>query len=84
MQVFTVNDNYSIVCRASDTRNGFKHTATLLRNGQETGISVKICYLNRTWEQYTYESVLKKVLEKAKLLDENDKDDLIKLIERGR
>ena len=40
---------------------GFKHVATLHRNGFEIS-KTKICYLNRTWERFGYESVLQKMV----------------------
>ena len=55
---------YSIVCEFGKTRNGFKHTATVVVNGDCTLGSTKICYLNRTWECYTYQSVAMKAVEK--------------------
>lgn len=63
MKVFTLDDTYQIVCQSLDTRNGFKHEATLLRNNYSV-CETKICYLNRTWERFTYESVINKLLEK--------------------
>src|SRR3990167_6605642 len=65
MQSFRINEHLEAVCEWKKTRNGFKHTATLLLNGIEQK-EVKVCYLNRTWERYTYESVLYKLMEKSK------------------
>ena len=64
MQSFRINKDVEAICEATDTRNGFKHTATLLVNGNESE-SVKINYLNRTWERYRFESVLKKLLDRT-------------------
>lgn len=61
MKIFTLDQTYSVVCNTADTRNGFKHVATLCRNGYEIA-KAKICYLNRTWERFTYEDVLIKVV----------------------
>jgi len=63
MQTFQFAD-YTIVCQTVNTRNGFKHVATLLHGGNEL-ISTKICYQNRTWERFTYESVISQLLSKA-------------------
>ena len=63
MQIFKLDENYTVVCETKDTRNGFKHEATLLRNNYSV-CETKICYLNRTWERFTYESVINKLLEK--------------------
>jgi hypothetical protein len=74
MQLFNINENLSVICKTADTRNGFKHTATLMRNGQEAD-SAKVFYLNRTWERFTFETVLEKLAsklrddEKARLLE---------------
>ena len=65
MESFRINENLEAVCEWKKTRVAFKHEATLLRDGREV-LTVKICYLNRTWERYTYESVLYKLLEKSK------------------
>lgn len=67
MESFKINKELTAVCEYKKTRTAFKHTATLLRNGREVN-EVKICYVNRTWERYTYESVLYKLLEKSKQL----------------
>jgi hypothetical protein len=69
MTTFKINENLEVVCNWKKTRNGFKHEATLLKNGRETE-SVKICYLNRTWESYEYQSVLEKLLSQANLSEE--------------
>lgn len=77
MTTFKINDNLEAVCDYKRTRNGFKHTATLLLNGIERE-SVKICYLNRTWESFEYQSVLEKLLDKANsLLSEDEKRDFL-------
>lgn len=65
MESFKINENLEAICEWKKTRNGFKHEAILLRNGAEV-LRVKVNYLNRTWEWYTYESVLQELFEKAK------------------
>ena len=65
MESFKISKNLEAVCEWKKTRVAFKHVATLLRDGREV-IDVKINYLNRTWERYTYESVLYKLMEKSK------------------
>lgn len=64
MRIFKVDKDTQVVCEARNTRNGFKHEATLLRGVLEIA-KAKVCYLNRTWERYTYESVIYEVLAKA-------------------
>jgi len=72
MKIFKLNNKYSVVCEAGNTRNGFKHTATLMRDGENID-STKICYLNRTWEAYTYQSVLLQILDKTTMLTDKEK-----------
>jgi hypothetical protein len=61
--MFFLDDTYSVVCQFAKTRQGFKHIATLIRNGLEV-CEVKECYLNRTWERFEYETVLCKLVRK--------------------
>lgn len=70
MKTFRINKEYQIVCDWKKTRNGFKHTAEL-RSGVFKGNNccyfstiekTKVCYLNRTWESFEYETVIKKLL----------------------
>lgn len=67
METFKINKELEVICEWKKTRNGFKHTASLMRNGRNIE-EVKCNYLNRTWERYTYESVLQKLLGKTKQL----------------
>lgn len=69
MKKFIVNNEYEIICEWKKTRIAFKHEATLLKNGYEID-KVKICYLNRTWERFEFESVLSKLLHKTKILSD--------------
>lgn len=62
MKIFTLDNEYSVVCNSEGTRSGFRHLATLCRNGQSV-YKTKVCYLNRTWECYEFESVLFEVVE---------------------
>ena len=61
MRIFTLNKIYSVVCKDGNTRSGFKHTANLMKNGYSIA-ETKICYLNRTWERFSFESVLLKII----------------------
>lgn len=47
-------------CDAHDTRNGFKHTATMWIDGRRAG-SHTCYYLNRTWESYAYQTVCRAI-----------------------
>lgn len=79
MQLFKINKKISIACESSSTRNGFKHEAVLLLNGREMD-RAKCNYINRTWEQFTYQSVLNKLVEKTDMLDEKEKKLATKVI----
>jgi len=72
MKTFKVNDTIEIVCEWKKTRSAFKHEATLIVNGESVE-STKICYLNRTWERYEYESVMKKLVDKTGYLTSGEK-----------
>ena len=52
-----------IYCRYVGTRYGFRHDAVMCITGEEP-IKAKCCYLNRTWEEYSYKSVLHRLAEK--------------------
>ncbi|MGL5689737.1 MAG: hypothetical protein ACRDD8_02860 [Bacteroidales bacterium] len=56
---FTVNNReFEFLCYSKSTRNGFKHECDLFIDGRRF-TSAKINYLNRTWENYEYQSVMK-------------------------
>ena len=58
----TVNGNeYEFVNSFRGNRSGFVHETTLFRNGRYEG-ETKIQYYNRTWECYTYQSVMKRLV----------------------
>lgn len=52
---------FNFINRSESTYNGFKHTTQLFINNKYIG-SYKINYINRTWEFYTYQSVMSKSL----------------------
>ena len=55
----TINGNeYEFVNSFRDNRSGFVHETKLFCNGYYKGEN-KIQYYNRTWENYTYQSVMK-------------------------
>lgn len=66
IQYFTANVNGEEIefrCYTTNTRSGFCHTAHY--TGWDYSITdSKIPYLNRTWERFTYESVLKRAIDK--------------------
>ena len=62
MKIFNLDGKYNIVCNSESTRTGFRHVATLCKNGFGFA-KAKCTYLNRTWEAYQFESVLVKIIE---------------------
>jgi hypothetical protein len=62
--------NYIIVNQWIKTRNGFKHESQLLIQNENANcrkyytetLSTKINYMNRTWERFQYESIMKKLI----------------------
>ena len=62
MKTFRINDKLQIVCDWQKTRNGFKHTAKLKGPYFNTISETKVCYLNRTWESFEFETVIEKLL----------------------
>lgn len=63
----TIKGKLIVSCESISTRNGFKHEATVFKDNKIM-FKTKINYLNRTWESYEFESVLRQ----AKGLIEND------------
>ena len=61
MRIFNLDERFNVVCNSEATRNGFRHVAVLHSNGFEV-CRTKICYLNRTWECYEFESILEKLI----------------------
>jgi hypothetical protein len=62
MRIFNLNNVYNVVCNWQNTRYGFRHLATLHKAGFEIA-KAKVCYYNRTWERFEYESILNKIIE---------------------
>ena len=72
MKIFKINENIEVVCKSEKTRYGFRHLATLLKNGIEE-TNAKCCYYNRTWESYEFQSVLINVINKSTSLSKKEK-----------
>lgn len=81
MTTFKINERAEIVCEWKKTRMAFKHVATLVIDGREAD-TTKICYQNRTWERYEYESVLHKLIGETKAFDAWRKIAAIKAVDR--
>lgn len=78
MKTFKVNkfENVEIVCDWKKTRNGFRHEAKLMIDGSER-VRTKINYLNRTWESFEYETVISNLLNKSKIMPEDQKTEFL-------
>lgn len=72
MKKFQINKEYEVICEHQSTRNGFRHVAILLKNGEEID-RTKVCYQNRTWESFQFETVLHKMISEANILNEQEK-----------
>ena len=72
MKIFRLDNNYNVVCNWKNTRNGFKHTANLCKNGFSI-YETTICYFNRTWERFEYETILLEVIDNYFENDEQKK-----------
>ena len=65
----TINNNeYRLTCYYQSTRTGFRHLCflTSMCNDGEPSTKdciAKVCYINRTWEEYPYQTVLRRALE---------------------
>ena len=75
MKSFKINDRIEIECERKKTRMAFKHTAVLLLDGRRVD-ETKVCYQNRTWESYEFQSVMEKLIEKTKALSKSEKKEV--------
>ena len=87
MKTFKINDKYEILCESLHTKNGFKHEAKLFRTGL-SGTTVciekaKICYYNRTWESFEFESVIYDLLKKSKIMTIEQINEYVKLLQKN-
>lgn len=56
---------FTFVCEYYETRNSWGHKGKVIYNGNDFNISDKIRYYNRTWEKYTYQALLRSLVNKA-------------------
>lgn len=66
-------DGFTFVCESQGTRYGFRHLCWAFKDGREVEHS-KCCYYNRTWERWTFESVLNTCARKLGLAEFTDAD----------
>ncbi len=79
MKTFKINDRIEIECEWKKTRMAFKHTAILYVDGRRRD-ETKICYQNRTWESYEFQSVMEKLIDKTKAFTKDEKEEAKKFI----
>lgn len=71
MSKFTVNNReFEFLCHAVRTRNGFAHVCRLYIDGVRF-TEAKINYLNRTWERYEFQSVMRRAVDQ--IIDSSEK-----------
>lgn len=59
IKTFTIGKNvYTFICSSRSTRHGFAHDCELIKNTSSHLGKATCHYLNRTWERYTYQSVM--------------------------
>ena len=71
MDVFKLNEHTEVRCSCGSSRTGFAHNAYVYHKGNKV-CEARINYYNRTWESYTFQSVLSKVLEKSELYTDEE------------
>lgn len=82
-------EKFTFTCYGQSTSYGFRHICTLGWNDTtvakyiKSDIIAKACYYNRTWERFTYETVLNKGIEN---LDESKevKEELRAILIEGK
>jgi hypothetical protein len=87
MKTFKINDKFEIGCTSEKTRYGFRHLANLYRTGF-SGTTVliekaKVCYYNRTWESFEFETVIWDLLKKAKIMTEEELKTFMELLRKN-
>ncbi len=75
MTSIKINNNVFIECEVYSNSKTWGHIARCFYLGQEVAKN-KICYYNRTWEAYQFDSV------KSGLLAKIDKEKIIPLLDR--
>jgi len=82
-RAFKISDRITIIARYWDARDGFNHFATLYVDGVEKE-TTKIHYINRTWELYEFQSVMKQLVDKTTALSDTEKEYARKWLEGDR
>lgn len=85
METYTINKDLKIEAWGYKTSRSWGHKARAIYQGREVA-SAKCVYQNRTWEEYTYQSVMKKligILDENKIIPLADRIQASKIIEAG-
>ena len=56
--------DFTVLCHSEGTRYGFRHLGDLYINGIFER-SDKVCYYNRTWERFEFETLISKLADKC-------------------
>jgi hypothetical protein len=74
MNTFKLSKKITIECEGYSTRYSWGHKAYLLIDGHQEGYK-KITYYNRTWEAYTYQTILSSIVDSVsnKIISKEDK-----------
>lgn len=79
-KTFRLDEHVSIDCNYYETRYSWGHEAELSIDGHVIKYK-KITYQNRTWEAYTYQTILRSVVDDCKQFDKNTREKYQKTIE---
>ena len=64
MKTFEISHNLVVDCETKFNKAGLKHVAKLKRDGK-TIANASVQWSNRSWESFTYQVALQRVLKKA-------------------
>ena len=78
MRVFEIEGaKIRIDCDYWESRLNWGHKAPLFVHGVKTGPTKYTTYYNRTWERWTFESVLSRLLDRTKDLTDGQKKQFV-------
>ena len=83
METFKINRNIRIEAEYYETRNSWGHKAYLYVKNHLVGQN-RVRYYNRTWERYTYQSIMQNFVEKTPYLTKYQKRICKKFLESGK
>ena len=75
-KTFKLSKDLAIECHTYETRYSWGHKATAYYEGREVAYS-KIRYYNRTWEAYTYQSIVHNIISELPKSIKVDRNKLI-------